>query len=938
MGKPVQRPRGKRLDKGLCVDDFEICVPIKSKLLMDWERDSDWANYVEDLRKQHRNYFNAEPTPYQHPLTTEYSNGTNEELERCYSCDCKEGRPLRGELAVAHACRVHDRIHRQILSLQQVSAVDVGFAISERRTAFEKFLSLRVHVNRKLPVEQLLRAGLASFTQATFALADRDSATPFVFKRFFGTNMQAHSLQTDEAHDVPCPPPTAPPDESCCNGKSTCDERRKKHLMRLVRREARQFGDYWRTLLSLRYPITGIDREDLSIFCPNSIDKTRSLEDVRLCICGVPLDIVNARYRASITHPGGDADSGVFAEPPKRSDDLTHEEVGLVGRGRVNPLVGGVSVGTVTGLAGTLGTIVWDRTDATPCVLSNWHVLAGTPTAQVGQPIYQPALFDGGTDSDAVAHLKRWHLGEEGDAAIAELAGNRHYAAGEILGLWNPVSGNIRPRLNMKVRKLGRTTVFTQGFVDGICLATNIDYGNDVVRYFRDQFRIAPLYAGEDVSQPGDSGALVVTRFKPEKQQRNLKRLAEWLIAGCQADGFRALCLSIEKGIRDLRERAGEHGCKLLFDLLEEAKFKDICCSDQPDVEELCKALCDLLKDDDCPDGCEPETLLQVCDCYRRIVYQLKLAERQLAELERAFETCKLEGDDACDRAKEILKHVNTVWPYPNDCHDCEIDCKTCGPWLSEEFNKAIHCVGEKRAAAERCLELCIEATKGFEGWRERCCAIEKSRALSEKVCDALLREECKENGAEEVQNNDRWPCHSEDDFPYRSFESWKCTDPNDLAQHIQRILDGCPEQCQKKHSDKDDSPNCEDPRRAAVLEKKIDEFIDHEESREERQALRANFAVGLIFAGDTPGSPFGEFAIASDIQCLEDELRFSLRPVFEPRSSFRELRVRPQTRSAFIDAQRVRPLMPGEARGSEESQVPTPIPRTVQPGSGGGG
>lgn len=50
-----------------------------------------------------------------------------------------------------------------------------------------------------------------------------------------------------------------------------------------------------------------------------------------------------------------------------------------------------------------------------------------------------------------------------------------------------------------------------------------------------------------------------------------------------------------------------------------------------------------------------------------------------------------------------------------------------------------------------------------------------------------------------------------------------------------------------------------------------------------------------MIFAGDTPGSPFGEFALASDLEPLAKDLRISLRPIFEPRSSFRKLRSRPR-------------------------------------------
>lgn len=237
-----------------------------------------------------------------------------------------------------------------------------------------------------------------------------------------------------------------------------------------------------------QYPILGVHKDDLSC-CQD-----------RLCICGVPLDIISARYFPA---------AGVFVEPPKTSRELGNKEALRTGSGRIEPLVGGVSVGSVSGQAGTLGIVAWDRTDRTPCLVGNWHVLAG-PSAAVGQPCYQPALFDGGTEADAVGHLKRWYIGELGDAAIAELDGTRDYASGEILGMWHPIAGHRAPRLNLEIRKWGRTTGFTEGFIDGVHLATNVDYGRGVVRYFRDQFHIAPLKRGENVSQTGDSGSLVL--------------------------------------------------------------------------------------------------------------------------------------------------------------------------------------------------------------------------------------------------------------------------------------------------------------------------------------------------------------------------------------------------------------------------------------------
>lgn len=124
----------------------------------------------------------------------------------------------------------------------------------------------------------------------------------------------------------------------------------------------------------------------------------------------------------------------------------------------------------------------------------------------------------------------------------------------------------------------------------------------------------------------------------------------------------------------------------------------------------------------------------------------------------------------------------------------------------------------------------------------------------------------------------------------------------------------------------------------SAVLEQaKI--YLHDQCDQDEREVQRVYYAVGMLFAGDTPGSPFGEFALASDISKLERNLRFSLRPVFEPRSSFRELRERPP-------AERVDPVRgplarrgraPGEPGGDPRGGGPQPEGESAQGNPGGG-
>lgn len=179
-------------------------------------------------------------------------------------------------------------------------------------------------------------------------------------------------------------------------------------------------------------------------------------------------------------------------------------------RSAVDPLVGGISVGNPRVTAGTLGVIVWDRSDCQVCILSNWHVLCGSPTCTAGEDIYQPGVADGGTAADKVAELKRWRLDKDADAALAKLTGARGYSR-DILGL-NPIPGVVDRTLGMNVAKSGRTTGVTEGIVDGVSASVTINYGGGTVQTFHDQIHIVPRppwpAVDYEVSMGGDSGSV----------------------------------------------------------------------------------------------------------------------------------------------------------------------------------------------------------------------------------------------------------------------------------------------------------------------------------------------------------------------------------------------------------------------------------------------
>ena len=412
--------------------------------------------------------------PFGSPLLEEiYPPGHFGSEETIDLADKRPAWKLVGDRAIQHAQAVHRHIRRAALRLPEAAAVDIGFAIKEDTLTFQNILAIRLHVQKKVPEEELKRL-------STVGLTDPNFSKVYIY---LNDSLKPNAKLKQEV------------------------------------------SEKYKT-----YPIAGIDVRNLTEQRFYGIDG----EDLgyRRCLCGVPIDIVEARYFPS---------SGIFVEPPQSSAELSNDELLRTGRSKVNTLVGGISIGNSSGQAGTLGAIVWDRTDGRPCILGNWHVLAGSPGVTAGEPCYQPAFFDGGSEADVVAHLKRWHWGLRGDMAIAELDGTRDYASGEAIGLWHPIAGCLRPELNMKIRKWGRSTGFTEGFIDGIDLTTTIDYGGGQIRHFEGQFRIAPLERGKDVSQVGDSGSLVFTSVKVtdlEHRARELQRRIKELengVSGAEA-------------------------------------------------------------------------------------------------------------------------------------------------------------------------------------------------------------------------------------------------------------------------------------------------------------------------------------------------------------------------------------------------------------------
>ena len=123
--------------------------------------------------------------------------------------------------------------------------------------------------------------------------------------------------------------------------------------------------------------------------------------------------------------------------------------------------------------AGTFGAVVYDNVTGRPCILSNWHVLAGSDQAVPGDDIIQPGSVDGGrSPRDRVGQLERSILNADGDAAIAFLDTLTDRTV-EFAQFQTGVKIESARMTQMSdvgkiLEKSGRTTGVTRGKIDGV--------------------------------------------------------------------------------------------------------------------------------------------------------------------------------------------------------------------------------------------------------------------------------------------------------------------------------------------------------------------------------------------------------------------------------------------------------------------------------------
>lgn len=211
-----------------------------------------------------------------------------------------------------------------------------------------------------------------------------------------------------------------------------------------------------------------------------------------------------------VAQAGGAAGGGRSADTPRpRPPVVTAQAVGETGRAR--PLRPGVSIAHADVSAGTLGAFV--RVGGRLHVLSNWHVLVGSPGASVGDHVLQPGPADGGRDpQDQVATLAAYAELRPGvtalvDAAVALVDEGVDVDLAYPVG---PITRVAEVRGAEEVEKIGRTTGLTRGRVTAIELDdVVVGYGEEMGELaFDDQIEVEGLASGP-FSRGGDSGSLV---------------------------------------------------------------------------------------------------------------------------------------------------------------------------------------------------------------------------------------------------------------------------------------------------------------------------------------------------------------------------------------------------------------------------------------------
>lgn len=180
--------------------------------------------------------------------------------------------------------------------------------------------------------------------------------------------------------------------------------------------------------------------------------------------------------------------------------------------------------------AGTFGVLARGRSGRRLhrlLLLSNSHVLAPQPAANVGDSIVHPGTGDGGADpADRIARLESFvplKPDERNyvDAAIAR-ANSKRVRRGLLWGRGGhskvqPYRTRVFAAVRgMAVGKSGRTTGVTRGYVRATNVAVRVHYPSGWYRFVK-QIDVASRAPSGPIAAPGDSGSIVwaLQRGKP---------------------------------------------------------------------------------------------------------------------------------------------------------------------------------------------------------------------------------------------------------------------------------------------------------------------------------------------------------------------------------------------------------------------------------------
>ena len=193
---------------------------------------------------------------------------------------------------------------------------------------------------------------------------------------------------------------------------------------------------------------------------------------------------------------------------------------------------------TISCCGGTLGSLV--VRNGTNYILSNNHVLADSDAGTLGDAIIQPALIDNpainptcqSTGTTTVANLSQFFTLEGNppnpvDAAIAQIVSGKVDTSGNILLLGATADANgvpepaaphggsgVAANLGIAVAKSGRSSGLTCSTIGSVSDAFSVQYqkvcggSNSFSVNYSNQISVT----GEDFSQDGDSGSLIVTQ------------------------------------------------------------------------------------------------------------------------------------------------------------------------------------------------------------------------------------------------------------------------------------------------------------------------------------------------------------------------------------------------------------------------------------------